>query len=84
MTVSRHCREDGTAACADRYEAIAKDRFWYSEEAKGWLWTASANVVKPWKVCPWCGVSIGPPRKVDLENIRQADGADLYDGEDGP
>lgn len=42
-------------ACKPRYDAVRRGTMWYSVEARGWLWSGSECVLRPWSKCPYCG-----------------------------
>lgn len=61
-------------ACVERHDAVRRGSFWFSVEARGWLWSYSVTFPDPWQTCPWCGGSL-PSLQSAVERLwEQADG----------
>ncbi|HET8771058.1 MAG TPA: hypothetical protein VFM71_08740 [Gemmatimonadaceae bacterium] len=86
MTIVRVCtRDNERGACMDRHEAVRRDLMWFSWEMQGWFGLVK-GIPEQMTTCPYCHGDL--PTLTDatlraLENYRQADGADGYEGEDG-
>ena len=74
-------RTNPTRKCAAREYNQRRGTFWYSFEARSWLWSGAMDVLDGWDFCPWCGGEL--PTMVDAVK-RLLDAKDeRWEGEDG-
>lgn len=61
-------------ACLPRLDAVRRGIFWYSDAARGWLWSTSLTFPDAWQQCPWCGGTLPSVASAVQRLLEQADG----------
>lgn len=76
-------RHSPTVKCQARADAQTRGAFWYSYEARGWLWSGSKDILDPWTACPWCGGQLPTLMDAVMRLLGHTRNVDNWEGEDG-